>query len=233
VPDGESYPLLDGLTLPLDAAPAMQEAANSLDTVVALAEPGEIPARLIAALELAPECRLALLPVVSGRAGKTRTAAAIVAIPGDAPPANLPALELLVAMAALTLDIRQAMARPALASQLLGIGPLTDPKAPLGVVVDVLKLSREEQELHARAQRFARVRVAEMRLYRALAVREGRENRDLFGVLREEIEQSREQFQRDFLTVPTMIDYLHVELVRTLANDDATMLGPDYPGPLV
>jgi len=29
-----------------------------------------------------------------------------------------------------------------------------------------------------------------------------------------------------------MIDYFHVELVRTLANDDASMLGPDYPGPL-
>ena len=32
---------------------------------------------------------------------------------------------------------------------------------------------------------------------------------------------------------PTMVDYLHLELVRSFADDDARMLGPDYPGPLV
>ena len=32
---------------------------------------------------------------------------------------------------------------------------------------------------------------------------------------------------------PTMVDYLHLELVRSLANDDAILLGPNYPGPLV
>jgi hypothetical protein len=26
---------------------------------------------------------------------------------------------------------------------------------------------------------------------------------------------------------------LHLELVRSLANDDAILLGPNYPGPLV
>jgi hypothetical protein len=30
-----------------------------------------------------------------------------------------------------------------------------------------------------------------------------------------------------------MVDYLHLELVRTLANDDAEALGKDYPGPMV
>jgi hypothetical protein len=30
-----------------------------------------------------------------------------------------------------------------------------------------------------------------------------------------------------------MVDYLHPELVRTLANDDVELLGSDYPGPLV
>ena len=31
---------------------------------------------------------------------------------------------------------------------------------------------------------------------------------------------------------PSMVDYFHLELVRTLANDDAELLGKDYPGPL-
>ena len=30
-----------------------------------------------------------------------------------------------------------------------------------------------------------------------------------------------------------MVDYLHLELLRTLANDDADLLGSEYPGPMV
>ena len=60
----------------------------------------------------------------------------------------------------------------------------------------------------------------------------GRDSRNLFLALHKEIEAAREQYRSEFCSTPTMIDYFHVELVRTLANDDASMLGPDYPGPL-
>jgi hypothetical protein len=30
-----------------------------------------------------------------------------------------------------------------------------------------------------------------------------------------------------------MVDYLHLELVQTLANDDPDLLGNNYPGPMV
>ena len=40
----------------------------------------------------------------------------------------------------------------------------------------------------------------------------------------------REKF---FAPCPGMLDYLHLEMVRTLAHDDAELLGPDYPGPMV
>jgi hypothetical protein len=30
-----------------------------------------------------------------------------------------------------------------------------------------------------------------------------------------------------------MVDYLHLELTRTLANEDPDLLGSTYPGPLV
>ena len=30
----------------------------------------------------------------------------------------------------------------------------------------------------------------------------------------------------------SMVDYFHLELVHTLANDDPALLGQDYPGPL-
>ena len=88
--------------------------------------------------------------------------------------------------------------------------------------------------LHMRARRLARVKVAEMRLYQARAVARGRAGRNLYAELRNEIDAARQQFQREFFSAgPSIVDYLHQELVRTLANDDEALLGEDYPGPLV
>ncbi|MDQ2901585.1 MAG: hypothetical protein M3Y07_17580, partial [Acidobacteriota bacterium] len=96
------------------------------------------------------------------------------------------------------------------------------------------RLSPEDQARHLRAQRFARVKVAELRLYRADAVRDGRERGELYRALRPEIDAARAEFHRDFIEVsPTMVDYFHLELLRSLAHEDDRLLGPDYPGPLV
>jgi hypothetical protein len=94
-------------------------------------------------------------------------------------------------------------------------------------------LSREEQDLHLRAQRFARVQVAEMRLYKSGMVKDGRTKQNIYGALREEIDLSREAFRAQFMSgTKSMVDYFHLELVHTLANDDPALLGQDYPGPL-
>ncbi len=83
------------------------------------------------------------------------------------------------------------------------------------------------------AQRFAKVKIAEIQLYQAPAVKAGRASRDLYGSLRPHIDAARQAFQQRFLTPGHEIaDYLHSELVRTLANDDVSLLGPGYPGPL-
>ncbi len=234
-PEGETFPALDGLRLALDAAPAFRGVVESLDTVISLANEGEISGALVTALALDESSRLALLPIVTARTEKERRVAAVLAAPGHQTPSDIPALELLACIAGLSLDLRQAALKAATnvpAGQLLGIASTAGSAPPVHVVVDTAKLTKDEQELHARAQRFARVRVAEMRLYKANAVKEGRESHDLYVALLNEIESARDQYRQDFFSTPTMIDYLHVELVRTLANDDASMLGPDYPGPL-
>lgn len=83
------------------------------------------------------------------------------------------------------------------------------------------------------AQRFARVKVAEIQLYQAPAVKAGRVSGDLYGSLQTEIDAAREAFRERFLTPGHESgDYLHAELVRELANEDATLLGPGYPGPM-
>ncbi len=80
------------------------------------------------------------------------------------------------------------------------------------------------------ARRFAKVRVAEMQLYQSAAVKSGRAARDLYGALKAEIDSARAAFREKFAG---SADYLHQELVRVLAGDDASLLGPAYPGPLV
>ena len=95
-------------------------------------------------------------------------------------------------------------------------------------------LSAEDQQLHLRAQRFARVQVAEIRLFETDAVQSGRSRRDLYGTLQKRIDAARQSFRNTFFaSCPSMLDYLHLELLRTLANDDAETLGKDYPGPMV
>jgi hypothetical protein len=90
----------------------------------------------------------------------------------------------------------------------------------------------EERQL--RAQRFARVRVAEIQLYHAAAMKSGRAAGDVYSALKAQIDAARDAYRENFLTpLNGTADYLHTEFVRTLANDDAALLGPGYPGPLV
>jgi hypothetical protein len=83
------------------------------------------------------------------------------------------------------------------------------------------------------AQRFAKVKIAEIQLYQAAAVKSGRAARDLYSALKPHIDAARRAFEERFLKNGSRTaDYLHFELLRVLANDDATLLGPGYPGPL-
>jgi hypothetical protein len=92
----------------------------------------------------------------------------------------------------------------------------------------------EDNEVHQRAKRFASVRVAELRLYQAAKVREGRESQNLYDLFREEIDRERALFRKQFMEKSaTMVDYLHEELVRTLAQGDPGRMGETYPGAMV
>jgi hypothetical protein len=95
-------------------------------------------------------------------------------------------------------------------------------------------LPAAEQQIHLRAQRFARVKAAEIRLYHTDVVQMGRLRRNLYDTLRQPIDDARKAFRAQFFAAcPSMVDYLHLELTRTLANDDPDLLGSTYPGPLV
>lgn len=87
----------------------------------------------------------------------------------------------------------------------------------------------ELSEVHRKAKRFARLLVDEIRLYNKDKVNEGRERRDLYDRLRDDIEKSRATYEKRFgQSEAGSADYFNQELVRILANNDATLLGSSF-----
>jgi len=209
---------------PLQSAPAFAGAIESRDPVAALRTRGELSDPVAELVGEAPDKKFYLFPIRA----RERVAAILYADSENGAALDVSALELLTTVAGFTLEglVTETPARTELVSIATAAGA-----APS--VSSWFSLTKKDQELHLRAQRFARVQAAEMRLYKSQQVKEGRLQRNIYGALREEIDSTRNAFRRDFLSAsPTMVDYIHVELLRTLANDDAELLGPDYPGPM-
>ncbi len=84
----------------------------------------------------------------------------------------------------------------------------------------------DEDRKHEEARRFARLLVSEIRLYNEQAVVEGRQTRDIYQRLKEDIDRSREMFeQRVPAEVRAQSNYFYDELVRILADGDTDALG--------
>ena len=94
---------------------------------------------------------------------------------------------------------------------------------------DVNRLSPEEQELHRRANRVAKVSMQDIKMLRPEQVRLGRENRDLCIRLRDDIEKAHREYDRRFKPIMDHpVDYFYRWLVEILAEGDAHALG-EYP----
>jgi hypothetical protein len=77
------------------------------------------------------------------------------------------------------------------------------------------------------------VRIAQIRISESDALRKGAQAGDIYSALRASIDAAREEFGQSYMAQsPTMVDYLHLEIMRSLAHDNNRTLGPDYPGPL-
>lgn len=90
-------------------------------------------------------------------------------------------------------------------------------------------MSAEDAETHQKAQRFARLLVDEIKLYNQAKVTEGRKNRDVYDRLKEDIEKSRSMYLKRYgATVAASADYFSGEVVRSLAEDDTSLMGPNF-----
>jgi DNA replication initiation complex subunit (GINS family) len=90
-------------------------------------------------------------------------------------------------------------------------------------------LSEEDADTHRKAQRFARLLVDEIKLYNQAKVIEGRKNKDLYDRLKDDIDKSRATYKKRYgNTVAANVDYLQAELVRSLAEDDISVMGANF-----
>jgi hypothetical protein len=94
-------------------------------------------------------------------------------------------------------------------------------------------LSEAEQKLHNDARRFARLLVSEIKLYNEQKVLEGRQEKNLYDLLRDDIDKSREMYDKRVAPeVAARVDYFYEELVRILADSQVHALGRNCPGPV-
>jgi len=203
-------------------APALGSVIDNTEPVVTIATPSEVSSALSEAFGENNKCHL--LPITV-----RRKVAAILIASGDV---LTGAVELLTESAGMRLESLNPVNPPALkplaSSGLVQIGPT--PKADLSWD----DLSAADQKAHLNAQRVARVRVAEIRLYHPDELRQGVFDGNIYKHLREPIDNARSNFLQNCLAQsPTLVDYLHLEILRSLAHDDERLLGSDYPGPMV
>ncbi len=213
----------EALEAPLAEAPALAHAIEERDTVASLGSPAEVSAPIAAALDLDPEGKVYLFPIVI-----EEKAVAVLLAAEASEPIDTAALELLTNAAGGAAQI--------LSAQLLSAQPepvIREAAQPLISIEGVdMRAQFRRQALMARARWFARAQVARLRLHHAPTLERGRAERNIYSPLRPQIEAARQAYLQDFLAVsPPIDDYLHRELV-SLANGDTNLLGPEYPGSL-
>jgi hypothetical protein len=139
------------------------------------------------------------------------------------PPAASPAIER-TPPAAIAPTFTSSYAAPLGSARRYGI---SEPDLPIEV-------GEEERRLHNDARRFARLLVSEIKLYNEPKVKEGRSRSDIYDRLREDIDRSRQMYDKRVAPpVAARHDYFHQELVNTLGECDAAKLGESYPGAIL
>jgi hypothetical protein len=119
--------------------------------------------------------------------------------------------------------------QPVVVAQAEPVGSAAAASAPAPATDAFANLSPEDADVHRKAHRFARLLVDEIKLYNQVKVSEGRKNKDLYDRLKEDIEKSRATYQKRYgSTAAGGADYFSQELVRSLAEDDTSIMGANF-----
>jgi hypothetical protein len=163
---------------------------------------------------------------------KEKVAAVIYADAGTIAdnPMDLAALNVICRFSALWLEIaafRKAGAGAAAAHE---EAPAQVPAAPPAEPVAPTVAAPVEDEVHKKAKRFAKLLVDEIKLYNQPKVAEGKQNRDLYERLKEDIDKSRATYDKRYGdSAVAGTDYFTQELIRILADNDVSLMGGSFP----
>jgi hypothetical protein len=212
------------------------------DRMPAAAAAAEFDSKFVQAVGNPVDGNAVVLPLVV----KEKVAALVYADAGTADGGSMDpsALHLLVRSAGLWLEVlalRKAGGGAAAAEPEREAAPEPPPKAverapeppapPPPPVQEEPAIPAEDAEVHKKAKRFAKLLVDEIKLYNQAKVAEGRQNRDLYDRLREDIEKSRATYEKRYGQTPAASgNYFNQEVVRILAENDASLLGGNFPG---
>ncbi|MFZ0595124.1 MAG: hypothetical protein WAM39_31975 [Bryobacteraceae bacterium] len=224
-----NFALSPDLRIPAGDANAFRSTLDTGETNVILCTTNEVSSAISAAVSAD---RAIVVPISNG----SRRVALLFATATQQADTN--ALELIAHIASAALECHSRTAAH------IQIAPVpSKPAAPLNHLKDGTRADNQlprwtglpdaEKLLHVRAKRLARAKVAEMRLYRPEACQMGHARRDIYFFLKQEIDSARQMFRNQFMSTTAMIDYLHIELLGQLAENDEAFLGADYPGQMV
>ena len=123
----------------------------------------------------------------------------------------------------------EAVTKPAEEDQPQPVAEAVPPLAPEPVAALPAPPAGEDAEVHKKAKRFAKLLVDEIKLYNQGKVTEGRQNRDLYDRLKDDIEKSRTSYEKRYGTTAARDgNYFNLELVRILADNDASLFGNNF-----
>jgi hypothetical protein len=148
-------------------------------------------------------------------------------VPGHAMAAVAAAESVPAAMAPAAAEAQHVAIAPETAplDSLLSAQPASAAPAP----PSASPIAPDDQEVHRKAQRFARLLVDEIKLYNQAQVAEGRKNKDLYDRLKAAIEKSRTTYQKRYgNTVAASASYFQDEVIRSLAEDDISIMGANF-----
>ncbi len=216
---------------PANALPALLRAQSS---AASLAASLEVMTRFVVGTSGAPAIAAAAIAIPSAEATAPRvpaTGSAAAATEADAGremaseggPAPIPTVKVP--------SIAPEPATPPPPPVVAAPPPPPPPPKEEGPAFDVGKLSPDEQELHRRANRVAKVSMQDIKMLRPDDIKVGREKKDLCARLRVDLDKARKEYERRFKAILSHpVDYFYDWLVDIIADGDPKALG-DYPYP--
>jgi hypothetical protein len=186
----------------------------------------EFDAGFVKSMKAPADGQCLVLPLVV----KDKVAAMIYADAGTVPGGTLDSsgLQALTRFAAIWLEL--AALRKAGGSATADEATPSQPAAAVAASAPALAASgSEEDELHKKARRFAKLLVEEIKLYNQPKVDEGKQHKDLYDRLKVDIEKSRSTYDKRYAeSAVASADYFTQELIRILADNDASLMGASF-----